>query len=151
MDDNSINFDNLKEIEEYRCILALYEEAKDFLGEYKWCKRTIKCWYEHKLGIYEKLGVFLFEIEPIDETVDRFIWVIVGDLPTVYFDESVKTGKDALEIYCELMSEWADNVIGSKSLEECYPVETEPTTENAELLKRRVAFIKKELLMTKEE
>lgn len=150
MDNNAIDFDNLKEIDEYKSILGLYEEAKNYLDEYKWCKRTIKAWHQHDVGIYEKIGVFLFEIEPI-ETVDTFVWVIVGDLPTVYLDESVKTGKEALEIYCDLMSEWADNIIESKSLDECYPVEAEPTFENAELLKRRVAFIKRELLLTEEE
>ena len=150
MDNNNIDFENLKEIDEYQSILALYEEAKSYLEEYKWCKRTIKCWYQHDLGIYEKIGVFLFQIEPTD-IVDTFVWVIVGDLPTVYLDQSVKTGKEALGIYCDLMSEWADNIIDGKSLDECYPVEAEQTAENAELLKRRVAFIQRELLLTEKE
>ena len=40
---------------------------------------TKKCWYDKDHGIYEKIGIFLFEIEPINDTVDDYVWVIVGD------------------------------------------------------------------------
>jgi hypothetical protein len=105
-------------------------------------------WYDKDYGIYEKLGIFLFEIEPLNDTVDDFIWVIVGDVPSVYLDKTISSGKDALERYCELMEEWADHVKNNKSLDECYPVDAESTTENAELLNTRVSFLRKELLLT---
>ena len=146
-----IKLDTLTEIEEIQAILGLYLDARGFLEEFKWCLSTKKCWYDKKYGIYEKLGVFLFEIEPIDDSVDDIIWVIVGDLPSVYLDKSVTTGKEAIETYCELMQEWIDNVKNGKSLEECYPVEVEPTIENADLLNTRIAFLKRELLMTGDE
>lgn len=87
-----------------------------------------------------------FEVEPMTETVDKFIWIIIGDLPTVYLDEGVKTSQEALKLYCELMSEWADNIVEGLSLDGCYPVNVEPTMENAGLLRRRIDFIVKELL-----
>lgn len=144
----NINLDALTEIEELQSILVLYEEAHDFLESFSWCTAVKKVWYDKDFGIYEKLGIFLFEIEPVDDTVDDFIWVVMGDLPTVYLDKSITSGKDALERYCELMEEWADHVINNTSLEECYPVDAEPTVENAGLLNTRIAFIRKELLMT---
>ena len=49
------------------------------------------------------------------------------------------------------MQEWADNVKNEKSLEECYPVPSDPTIENAELLSSRIAFLRRELLMQVEE
>jgi hypothetical protein len=110
-----------------------------------------KVWYDKDHGIYEKVGVFLFEIEPLNENVDDFIWVIVGDLPSVYLDKSITTGHDALKTYCELMQEWADNVKDGRSLDECYPVPVDPTIENAELLIRRIGFIRRELLMPSDE
>jgi hypothetical protein len=146
-----IKFDTLSEIEEIQSILNLYNEAREYLEDFDWCISTKKCWYDKDHGIYEKIGVFLFEIEPINETVDDFVWVIVGDLPTVYLDKSITTGQEALETYCELMQDWADNVKKEKSLEECYPVEVDATKENADLLLSRVSFIKRELLMTDEE
>lgn len=140
-----IDFDKLTEIDEFKAILNLYEEAKTFLENFDWCKKTISCWYDS--GIYEKIGVFLFKIEPINKDVDEFIWIIIGDLPTVYLDQSVINGQEALKIYCELMKEWADNIIQGKSINECYPIPVDPTKENAELLIKRIEFIKKELLI----
>jgi hypothetical protein len=95
-----IKFDTLTEIEEIQSILALYDEAKKYLESFDWCISAKKCWYDKDRGIYEKVGVFLFEIEPLNDTVDDFIWVIVGDLPSVYLDKSVTTGQEALETYC---------------------------------------------------
>jgi hypothetical protein len=145
--DNGFQFDQLREIEESKATPLLFEEAKSFLESHKWCKHVLKGWHDENLSILDKLGVFLFEIEPINETIDQHVWVILGDIPTVYLDASVKTAKEALEIYCDLMTEWADNILQEKSLEECYPVEAEPSEENAELLKKRIAFIKRELLL----
>ena len=144
-----INFDleQLTEVEEYKCIILLYEEAIDFLLSHKWCKKVIKGWHDRDLSIYEKLGVFLFEVESENKLTDSFVWVIVGDIPTAYIDQSVTVSKDALNIYCDLMIEWSDNILQGKSLEECYPVKVEPTPENAQLLKSRIAFIKKEILL----
>jgi hypothetical protein len=146
----AINFDSLTEIEELQAILNLYMEAKQYLENYNWCIATKKCWYDKDFGIYDKIGVFLFEIEPLNANVDDFIWIIVGDLPSVYLDKSITTGKEAVMTYCELMQEWADNVKNGKSLDECYPVPVDPTVDNAELLNSRIAFIRQELLMQNE-
>lgn len=145
---NEIELDDLSEIEEFKRILKLHDEAKGYLESFHWCLKTKKGWYDNDHGIYEKVGVFLFEIQPIDNRVDDFIWVIVGDLPSVYLDKSVKTGKEALEIYCNLMMEWAENVKNGRSVSECYPIPVEPIVENAELLENRIVFIRRELLTT---
>lgn len=146
MELNHIDLDQLKEIEELKAILKLHDNAKSYLGSFKWCISVNHGWYDPEFSIYEKIGVFLFEIEPIDESVSKLIWVIIGDLPTVYLDEGIKTSKEALELYCELMSEWVNNVSEGKGLDECYPVTVEPTLENADLLNYRIEFIKRELL-----
>ena len=142
-----INIETLTEIEEIQAILCLYYDAKNYIEDFDWCVSTKKCWYDKDFGVYEKIGIFLFEIEPLNGNVGDFIWVIVGDLPSVYLDKSITTGQEALERYCELMEEWADNVKNEKSLEECYPVPSDPTIENAELLNSRIAFVRRELLM----
>lgn len=141
-----INLDELTEIEEIQAILILYNEAKNYIEAFDWCIKTKNCWYDQENGVYEKIGVFLFEIEPKNKTVDDLIWVIVGDLPSVYLDKGVMTGKIALQTYCELMQEWVDNVINGKPLDECYPVPVEATRKNADLLSNRISFIRTKLL-----
>ena len=143
-----IEIDTLTEIEEIQSILSLYYDAREYLESFDWCISMKKVWYDKDHGIYKKIGIFLFEIQPINDTVDNFIWVIVGDLPSAYLDKSITTGHDALKVYCELMQEWVDNVKNGKSLNECYPVPVDPTFENADLLSKRISFIRRELLMT---
>jgi hypothetical protein len=142
----NFQFDQLKEIKNDESIPFLYGEAQNYICSYKWCKNVLRCWYDENSSILDKLGLFLFEIDPTNKDVDKYIWIIVGDLPSVYLDASIETGKEALETYCILMEEWADNVLQGHSLEECYPVKAEPIIVNAESLKSRVAFIRKELL-----
>lgn len=142
--------DQLKKVEEGNNFPPLYEEAKSFLNNHKWCKKVEKGWYDEDFSILDKLGVFLFKIAPTHDDVDNHIWIIVGDLPSLYLDASVETGKQALEKYCELMSEWVDNVLKGQPLEESYLVEVEPSEENAELLKKRIAFIRRDLLIEAE-
>lgn len=137
---------SLVNIDEYRALLSLYDGAKAYLEEHPWCRDVLQGWHYPEFCIPEKLGVFLLEIEPEDETIGHHVWVINGDLPTVYLDDSIATAKDALEVYCELMEEWADHVTAGRSIEECYPVEAAPTLENAGLLQQRIAFIRKELV-----
>ncbi len=144
-----IDLERLTEIDEYKAILELSDKATEFLEDQNWCVKTIRIWYD--FGIYDKIGVFLFQIEPLNDTVDEFIWVIVGDLPTVYLDQSVLTGQEALRTYCELMTDWSENILNGKSVADCYPVNTSATIKNAELLKSRIKFIKRELLSTEQE
>jgi hypothetical protein len=146
-----IKLDTLTEIEEIQSVLDLHDEAKEYLENFHWCISTKKCWYDKHHGIYEKIGIFLFEIEPLNDTIDDFIWVIVGDLPSVYLDKIVTTAREALETYCELMQQWADNVKNGKSIENCYPVNADTTIENADLLSTRISFIRRELLLPDEE
>ena len=139
-----IQLDDLAEVEESD--VELYHQAKGYLESFNWCVSVKKVWQDKLFWIPEKVGVFLFEIVPINDGVDDFIWIITGDLPSVYLDKAVKSGQEALEIYCELMEEWVEKVRNSESAEECYPVDAEPSIENAELLDSRIAFIRKELL-----
>ena len=136
----------LHDIEELQSILTLYEKAKGYLAGFKWCLGIANGWYDPKFCVFDKVGVFRLEIKPIDETVDKLIWVIVGDLPSVYLDAGIKTSKQALTIYCELMREWADDVIQCNDLNNSYPVQAEPTLENAQLLIKKIEFIRIELL-----
>jgi hypothetical protein len=141
--------DKLTDIEETKAVLILYERAKEYLESFAWCKNIVKCWFDKDWCIYDKVGVFLFEIDPLNEDVDDYIWIIVGDLPSVYLDKSVLTPNDALISYCDLMEDWANCILNDYDISECYPVIAEPTKKNAELLIKRVEFIRREIIMMK--
>ncbi len=144
---DKIEIDKLTEIGEFKAVLNLYDKAKGYIDSFDWCIKTLDCWYDKDYSLYDKLAVFLFNIQPLNDNVDDYIWIIVGDLPSVYLDKSITNGKEALEAYCDLMSEWSDNVKDGFSVSQCYPVVTEPTIDNAVLLDKRIAFIKQNILM----
>lgn len=147
MKEITIDIEDLTEVEEYKCILVLYNEATEFLLSHDWCKKIINAWHDKEFSIYEKFGVFLFEIEPDDNVKDAFVWVIVGDIPTVHIDQSVTTSKEAVRVYCNWMNDWSNHIFQGIPLNECYPVRAEPTEENAQLLNNKISFIRKELLL----
>lgn len=139
-------FDELTEMDEIHYVLDLHQTAENYLISYDWCLSIKKSWYEAEFSSFDIIGVFLFEIEPINDNVDDFIWVIVGDLPTVYLDKSVSSGKEAIEIYCDLMEDWINSIRNGESLEGCFPVPNKPTIENANLLSSRIDILKETFL-----
>ena len=84
--------------------------------------------------------------------VDHRREVIVGDLPSAYvIVEPEDDGAAALDRYCELMEDWAFNVLKGHSLEDSFPVAAEATREHAEMLGSRIAFIRTEILESPED
>lgn len=63
-------------------------------------------------GTQHLLKIWLFLVLKLSlyDNLDDFIWVFMSDLPSVYLDKSITTGDEALETYCEVMREWANNV-----------------------------------------
>ncbi len=141
-----IQTEHLSDIEELRNIMDLYQEAEAYITSFGWCKKVDNAWYA--LGVYEQLGVFLFEIQPANEAIDSMIWVIVGDLPTAYLDSSATTEIEALIIYTDLMEDWARKVLEGESTADGYPVEIEPNEENARALLDKITFIRQEVIPT---
>ena len=56
----------------------------------------------------------------------------------------------ALSRYCEMMEDWAINVLEGHSLEDSFPVDAEETHEHAEMLSQRIAFLRTEIIESPE-
>ena len=93
------------------------------------------------------MAIFLAQITPHSENVDKCLWVIVGDLPPAYIvvDEN-PTAADALAAYCVEMEAWVEAAIEGKTVDELIPVSVPPTPEHAEQLKQRLEFIRSKIL-----
>ncbi len=124
-----------------RAVKKLTREAKQFLGQFQWC-RTITRGYL-AWAIAPCVGVFLFELVPSSEGVDNELWVIVGDLPPAYLVcDNASTWQDALDGYCEEMTAWVEAVRNGRSTEHVIPVNAPATQEYAKMLERRIEFIR---------
>lgn len=133
-------------LEDTTLLRDMAASARSYLTSFAWCPEIRETYLA--AGVGGIVAVFLFEFnKPIQDTDDK-LWVIVGDLPSAYMvvDPSDETPQEALEKYCELMEGWIQAVRSSSTLKAAFPVATEPTPENADLLDRRIAFLLAEVI-----
>ena len=123
----------------------LLSQAKEYITNFTWCPPIVESYLG--IGIGGVLGVFLFKFSKKINDTDEWLWVIEGDLPSAYLviDEAPNACK-SLEIYADLMEEWALKVIGSESTENFFPVNVPENKDYAKMLLSRISFIRKEIL-----
>lgn len=131
--------------EDTRLLKSMFEEARGYLLSFNWCREVKESWFGW--GVGGVCAVFLFEIIPARKNVDSWLWVVVGDLPSAYVVlDGSPTPMKALDTYVELMQEWVDAVKQGKTTNNLIPVDAEQTMQNADLLERRLAFLRKKVL-----
>jgi hypothetical protein len=121
------------------------EDAKKYICFYDWVKNVdrtfIGCFYE---GI---VCIVLFEIEPSRNDVDRWLWVIVGDLPAAYITCDVAEQPwEALDAYIGAMEKWVSAAKVGDSVAELIPVNVPATLNNARTLEKRLNFLDERIL-----
>lgn len=138
----TINPSNLKDKLSF---YDLSKEAKEFLLGHKWCKRIKEGYLD--IGVEGIFAVFYFEIEPADPSIDKQLWVIVGDLPPAYIVvEDNPNGACALDAYIGEMKEWVEAAKRGESVENLIPVNVPPNKEYAKMLEERLKFLEKKIL-----
>ncbi len=122
-----------------------YISAKSYIESFNWVNNVLNCWIG--LDIEDILAVFLFQIDSDEDNVDEYIWVVVGDIPSIYVDiQSADNIIDVLECYIYILRQWIDAIENKTSLENCYPVNVEANLENAKKLGVRLDFIENEII-----
>lgn len=128
-----------------RLLKKMANDAQEYLLSFAWCKEIKEGWFGW--GVGGVCAVFFFRILPNKMNVDRWLWVVVGDLPSAYLVvDGSPTPLAALDTYVELMQEWVEAAKSGKSTADCIPVSAPVTPQNADLLQRRLDFIRKEFL-----
>lgn len=128
-----------------RLLIAMADEARRYLEGHAWCERIEA--QHFGLGIGGIVAVFLFEISNTAHRDDRYLWIIVGDLPSAYLVTDAEPNPAcALAIYIDIMEDWADAVLSGASLDEQFPVSAPATKENAANLRDRLIYLRDKLL-----
>ena len=124
----------------------MLQEAKQYISSFDWAPPIAEV--HMRIGAGGALAVFLVTfVRGIGPERDKHLWVIVGDLPSAYLVvDRASDAVAALSIYCELMEEWADAVLGGSSLDDVFPVDAPATRENAGMLLSRVGFIREKII-----
>jgi hypothetical protein len=134
-----------EDAEDTQLLREMAAEARAYMEQFEWCPAIESI--HLALGVGGVVGAFLFQFDEIIEDDDDALWVVVGDLPSAYvIVEPDDDGISALDRYCELMEDWVFNVVKGKSLEDSFPVDAEATQENAEMLRQRILFLRKEII-----
>lgn len=126
---------------------ALFEEASEeaiaYLKSFAWCEKVIETYL--CFGVGGVIQIFLFNIDRSasdGNILNDWLWVIVGDVPSAYLvTDDAQSPHDALQAYCDVMQEWVDTVQSNGDLSQAYPVNADPTEENASILSRRIKFL----------
>jgi hypothetical protein len=134
-----------KKLEFYDEVIKARDEATLYINSFYWCLEI------KKTSLYTNLGrvlcIFLFDIINTSSEGDNLLWIIVGDLPSMYLDVyGPTTTVQVLEDYVTLAEDWITQIKTGGSVEDCYPFNASPTVEMAELLETRVNQIKNNLI-----
>jgi hypothetical protein len=132
--------------EDSQMLNAMADAAKNYLQSHKWAAPIANMYLA--FGIGNVLALFLVRFaKNVNFVHDEELWVVVGDLPSVYFvTDEATNARDALDIYCSLMDDWVDAVRSGKSLKEVFPVRAAATLVNADALAGRLQYIRREIL-----
>ncbi len=131
--------------EELRELDVLRAEAWRYLHTYSWDPPIADLVLA--FGVAPVVALFLARRRPGARPEDAERWVVVGDLPSMHFEtDDTPTPALALQLYCAIAQDWADNVLAGCDLSESYPIPVDPTPELAENLLGRVDFIRTRLI-----
>ncbi len=150
---SEINFEKVVDVGIYENSLEkdladfqqMLEEAINEISFYDWCLDIV----ESYVGIFYPgiVGVFLFKIVRVNETVDEWLWVVVGDLPPIYIDlNESPNAACALDSYIGAMEEWVEAVERGDSVSKLVPVNVPATRENAKKLKVKLTLLDEMIL-----
>lgn len=137
-----------EDTEETELFKRAADEALAYLKSFKWCKNILETYF--CFGVGGVVEVFLFRIDRLTsdgKTIDEWLWVVVGDLPSAYLvTDEAESPRDALMAYCDEMREWVRIVLSKGDLRDVYPVGAQPTEKNASLLSKRIDFLESEII-----
>lgn len=140
--EQNISGDTALDTQELRCML---QRAKEYLLSHEWCPKVVASYMG--FAIPGVIALFLFELEEAIEDRDRYLWVVVGDLPSAYLVvDNAPNAACALECYCELMQAWVDAVRNDRPVIDAFPVSAPADRHHAEMLSSRIDFIRKKIM-----
>jgi len=126
--------------EDTRLLRAMAADSKTYLEGFAWCQNVLECYFGD--GVGGIFAVFFFRIQPKDETIGDWIWVMWGDVPPAYLPlADCSSPCEAFRKYIRGMSKWADLALKSQiGLPEdgVPPVNVPSTPEWGEHLHRRL-------------
>lgn len=133
-----------EDAEETSAFREMLLEAKEYVSSQRWCHAILASYFG--VGVGGLCAAWLFRLE-VDEGVDDWLWVVNGDLPSVYLVcDKVERPVDALRLYCDIMESWIKAVRSGADVTNEFPVDAPATEEITRMLQKRVEILRKEII-----
>jgi len=130
--------------EDTRLLHEMATQAHRYLESFRWCISIADCWFAR--GVGGIFALFLFQIVPAHAGVDEWLWVMNGDLPSIYLSfQDAPSLKEAFNEYVQGMVRWA-TYVRSGEIEEpdsLPPVDIPETIQVADDLHRRIQSLER--------
>ena len=125
--------------------IKLAKTASTYLYSHIWCDKIEKQWF---VANWENLlAIFFFKITTNTKDVNEYVWLVVGDLPSICIDvESAANEQEVVKAYVGIMEDWIKCVHNKGNIKKCYPINVPPTKGYADMLKVRMSLIKEHIL-----
>src|SRR4051812_4095173 len=86
----------------YSEVLPLVASAQDYLSQHHWCDKINHGWLFTNIGY--AVCIFLFDIENSEGNDDHLLWVLVGDMPSMYLSAyNTHSTENVIETYVRLV------------------------------------------------
>jgi hypothetical protein len=131
--------------DETRRLREMEQTARDFISNFDWCNEVLQFYFG--AGVGDVIAVFLAQIRPDQDSVDEYLWIVVGDLPSAYLvTDACANPKAALEGYIWEMRKWVALARQGQSSDDVIPVNVPAIPEWAEALGSRLDFVEKKII-----
>src|SRR5215469_15498174 len=127
--------------EDTKLLRVMAAGAEKYLRSFPWCKSIREVYFGDGYG--GVAAVFLFHIEPSQDGVDEWLWVISCDVSPAYLvTDSCKTPSQALQGYVDEVSKWVQSAKQGRTSKDVIPVYMPATPENATSVEDRLKILK---------
>jgi hypothetical protein len=131
--------------EDTALLLAMAEEAEQYIQSFDWCTALKEGLYADGIGGVIALFLFRADIKKLGD--DQWIWVFVGDIPSVYLEaDDFKSPYDALERYIEGVEEWIAASRSGLPLNDLIPIKVPNDPTVIESLAARAKALRENIL-----
>ncbi len=133
------------ELEFYEEAVELQKKAESYLLSFYWCLEVKECFLYTNIG--DVFAIYLFDIINTASDDDNLLWVVAGDIPSMYLDViGPRSTTEVLEDYITLAEDWIEHVKTGQSVETCFPFNADPSIELAKLLETKISFMSNTLV-----
>jgi hypothetical protein len=129
--------------EDTALLREMFADAKNYVLSFSWRGSIVNSYFAG--GVGKIFAIFLFNISPAQPDVDRWMWIVVGDVPPAYLPlEDCKSAAEVFETYIAGTKRWvnlAREGMEPTSNDSVPPINVPATPEWAEQLDRRLRML----------